>query len=52
VCKGGRNSEKSIASSDSDTLLLEKSIGKTIVSLQIPDVLSDEAIQVLLHQKF
>ncbi len=44
--------KKSVDWSDSDTLLLEKSIGKAIVSLQIPEVLSDEAIQVFLCKKF
>jgi hypothetical protein len=34
------------------TLLLEKSIGKAILSHQISEVLSDEAIQVLLCKKF
>jgi hypothetical protein len=43
---------KSVDGSDSDTLLLGKSIGKAILSLQIPEVLSDEAIQVLLFKKF
>jgi hypothetical protein len=44
--------KKSVDYSNFDTLLLEKSIGKAIVSLQIPEVLSDEAIQVLLCKKF
>ncbi len=52
LVNGGRDSEKSVNWSDSDTLLLEKSIGKAIVSFQIPEVLSDEAIQVFLCKKF
>jgi hypothetical protein len=44
--------KKSVDRSDTDTLLLRESIGKAIVSLQIPEVLSDEAIQVILCKKF
>ncbi len=46
--KVGAIRNKSVDLSNSDTLLVGKSIGKAIVSLQIPEVLSDEAIQVLL----
>jgi hypothetical protein len=37
---------------DTDVILPGESIDKAIVSLQIPEVLNDEAIQVLLHKKF
>jgi hypothetical protein len=45
---GGAIRNISVDLSDSATLLLGKSIGKAILSLQIPEVLSDEATQVLL----
>ncbi len=51
VDKDGRNTKKSVNWSDTDTLLPEESIGKTIASLQIPEVLWNEAIQVLLCKK-
>jgi hypothetical protein len=35
-----------------DIVLPREGIGKAIVSIQIPEVLSDEAIQVLLCKKF
>jgi hypothetical protein len=35
-----------------DVILPGESIDKAIVSLQIPEILNDEAIQVLLSQKF
>jgi hypothetical protein len=50
--EGGRDSKKSVDWSDNDAILLGESIGKAIVSLQIPEVLNDEAIQVLLCKKF
>jgi hypothetical protein len=40
--------KKSVDRSDTDVILSEESIDKAIVSLQIPEVLNDEAIQVLL----
>jgi hypothetical protein len=43
--------KKSVDWSNTDTLLLGEIIGKAIVSLQFPEVLSDEAIQVLLCKK-
>ncbi len=50
--EGGRDLEKkSVDWSDTDTLLNGESIGKAIVLLQIPEVLSDEVIQVLLCNK-
>ncbi len=50
--KGGRDSEKSVDCSDTDTLSPGESIGKAIVSLRTPDVLSNEAIQVISPKKF
>ncbi len=50
--KMGMIRNKSVDWSNSDTFLLGKSIGKAIVSPQIPEVLSDETIQVLLCKKF
>ncbi len=38
--------------SDTDAILPGESIDKAIVSLQIPEVLNDEAIQVILWKKF
>ncbi len=52
VSKGGRDSKKSVDWSDTDVILPGKSIEKAIVSLQIPEVLNDEAIQVLFCKKF
>jgi hypothetical protein len=50
--KGGRDSKKSVDQSDTDVILPGERIDKAIVSLQIPEVLNDEAIQVLLCKKF
>jgi hypothetical protein len=44
--------KKSVDCSDTDVKLPGESIDKAIVSLQIPEVLNDEAIQVLLCEKF
>ncbi len=52
LSKGGRDSKKSVEWSDTDVILSEESIDKAIVSLQIPEVLNDEAIQVILWKKF
>ncbi len=41
-----RFGKKSVDLSDTDTLLLGERIAKAIVSLQIPEFFSDEAIQV------
>ncbi len=43
--------KKSVDWSDTDVVLPGESIDKAIVSLQIPEVLNDEAIQVLLCKK-
>ncbi len=56
ILKDGHNYEKSINWSDINTLLpggnrVSMSISKAIVSLQIPEVLSYEAIQLLLYKK-
>ncbi len=51
ILKGGRDSKKSVNWSDTDVILPGESIDKAIVSLQIPEVLNDEAIQVLLRQQ-
>jgi hypothetical protein len=40
--------KKSVDRRDTDVTLSEESIDKAIVSLQIPEVLNDETIQVLL----
>jgi hypothetical protein len=50
--KGGSDSKKSADWSDADAILPGESIDKAIVSLQIPEVLNSEAIQVLLSKKF
>ncbi len=50
--KVGAILNKSVNWSETDTLLHGESIGKVIVLLQISEVLSDEAIQVLLCKKF
>jgi hypothetical protein len=47
IPKGGRDSKKSVHWSDTDVILPGESIDKAIVSLQIPEVLNDEALQVL-----
>jgi hypothetical protein len=39
---------KSVDQSETDPLLIGENISKVIVMLQIPEVLSDEALQVLL----
>ncbi len=44
--------KKSVDWSDTDVILRGESIDKAIVSLQIPEVLNNEAIQVLLCKKF
>jgi hypothetical protein len=44
--------KKSVDWSDTDVILSEESIDKAIVSLQIPEVLNNETIQVLLWKKF
>jgi hypothetical protein len=49
--KVGAIRKKSVDWIDTDILLLGESISKAIVSLQILEVLSDEAIQVLLSKK-
>ncbi len=49
--KVGAILKKSVDWSDTDVILSEESIDKAIVSLQIPEVLNDEAIQVLLWKK-
>jgi hypothetical protein len=49
--KVGAILKKSVDWSDTDVILPGESIEKAIVSLQIPGVLKDEAIQVLLCQK-
>ncbi len=49
--KAGHDSKKSVDWSDTDVILPGESIDKAIVSLQISEVLNDEAIQVLLRQK-
>jgi hypothetical protein len=45
--KVGAILKKSVDCSDTDSILPRESIDKAIVSLQIPEVLNDEAIQVL-----
>ncbi len=50
--KGGRDSEKKCRLKRYQYSLLGESIGKAIVSLQIPEVLSNVTIQVLLCKKF
>jgi hypothetical protein len=50
--KGGCYSKKSVDWSDTDAILPGESIGKEILSLQIPEVWNDEVIQVLLRKKF
>jgi hypothetical protein len=45
------NSKKKCRLNDTDVILPGESIDKAIVLLQIPEVLNDEAIQVLLCQK-
>jgi hypothetical protein len=52
VQRWARLKKKSVNWSDTDVILSEESINKAIVSLQIPEVLNDEAIQVLLWKKF
>ncbi len=52
VAKVGAILKKSVDWSDTDAILSGESIDKAIVSLQIPDVLNDEAIQLLLFKKF
>ncbi len=49
--KVGTILKKSVDWSDTDVILSEESIDKAIVSLQIPEVLNDEAIQVHLCKK-
>ncbi len=49
--KVGAILKKSVDWSDTDVILPRESIDKAIVSLQIPEVLNNEAIQVLLRQK-
>jgi hypothetical protein len=50
--KVGAILKKSVDWSDTNVILPGESIDKAIVSLQIPEVLNDEAIQVLLCKKF
>jgi hypothetical protein len=50
--KVGAILKNSIDWSDTDVILPGESIDKAIVSLQIPEVLNDEAIQVLSCKKF
>ncbi len=50
--KVGAILKKSVDWSDTDVIFPGESIDKAIVSLQIPEVLNDEAIQVLLRKKF
>ncbi len=52
VAKVGEILKKSVDWSNTDVILAGESIDKAIVSLQIPEVLNDEAIQVLLCKKF
>jgi hypothetical protein len=52
MAKGGRDSKKSVDESDTDVILPGESINKAIVLLQIPEVLNNEAIQVLLCKRF
>jgi hypothetical protein len=49
--KVGAILEKSVDWSDTDVILPGKSIDKASVSLQIPEVLNNKAIQVLLRKK-
>jgi hypothetical protein len=51
VWKMGAILKKSVDWSDTDVILSEGSNGKAIVLLQIPEVLNNEAIQVLLCKK-
>jgi hypothetical protein len=44
--------KNSVDRRDQDAILHGESSGKAIVSFQIPEVLNDEAIQVLLCKKF
>jgi hypothetical protein len=44
--------KKSVDKSDTDVILSGESIDKAIASLQIPEVLNNEAIQVLLCKRF
>ncbi len=50
--KVGAILKKSVDWSDTDVILSEESIDKAIVLLQIPEVLNDETIQVLLWKTF
>ncbi len=50
--KVGAILKKSVDWSDTDVILSEESIDKAIVSLQIPEVFNDEAMQVLLWKNF
>jgi hypothetical protein len=50
--KVGAILKKSADWSDADAILPGESIDKAIVSLQIPEVLNSEAIEVLLRKKF
>ena len=52
LSKVGAIIKKSVDWSDTNVILTEESIDKAIVSLQIPEVLNDEAMQVLLWKKF
>ncbi len=51
ISKGGHDSKKSVDWSDTDTLSPGERIGKANVSIQTPEVLNNEAIQILLRQK-
>jgi hypothetical protein len=52
LCKGGRDSKKSLDLSDTDAILPGEIIDKAIVLLLIPEVFNDDAIQVLSCKKF
>ncbi len=52
VPKVGAILKKSVDWSDTDAMLPGENVDKAIVSLQIPEVLNDEAIQVILWKKF
>jgi hypothetical protein len=50
--KVGTILKKNVDWIDTNVILPEESIDKAIVSLQIPEVLNDEAIQLLFCKKF
>ncbi len=50
--KVGAILKKSVDWSDTDVILPGESTDKAIVSLQIPEVLNDESIPVILWKKF